>query len=97
MSLLTLYNKNFNFKKSLTNTQINKLHKHIDKSIEKYYCNVCNIYHKRFFNKKLNTKFFNHLFHKVTISNTQIWKNQFKKTWNKYSIEKHTKTIGSEK
>lgn len=97
IKLTEMYKNSFNFNKNISKTLLNKLHRKINKSIEKYWCNNCNCFHKRFFRNKLSYIFFNHLLYKSTFSNTDIWKKQFKKSWNNYSIKKHQKIYKSKK
>jgi hypothetical protein len=58
---------------------------------EKYYCIECQKYHYR-------GKIYNeHKQHASKLSNSEIWKQQFRKSWKNYSINSHCRTNGSKK
>jgi hypothetical protein len=72
-----------------------KKFRNIDCSIDKYYCKKCKCFHKRLFNRKVSITFVKHISFKTDISDSQIWKNQFSKSWKKYTVKKHQTSYSS--
>jgi len=75
----------------LTETKLKKLNKQIDMSIEKYWCSVCERFHKRRFRNNLSKTFFNHIDFKSDITTTELFKRDFKKKWRKHALKQHKK------
>lgn len=79
--------------------------------INKYFCSLCNIFHVRKYKQKIimdenfkeqiiktkDTPFFNHqeFAHKLTSS--ELWKLQFRRSLQNYSIESHKESYKSKK
>jgi len=72
------------------------------KGISKYYCSECKHFHIRKYKyiinneniriKTENTPFFKHKEFAHKLSSTELWKLQFKRSWNSYDIKKHKKS-----
>jgi len=72
----------------LTNDLINEL---INEYTEKYFCSKCDTYHKRMYRGKISQTFIYHQKYVIKISDSYMWKKQFKKSCNRYDSDKHRK------
>jgi len=68
--------------------------RHVDNSLEKYWCSDCECFHKRRTKKGLSITFFSHIGFRTDISDSEIWKKKFKHSWNKEAKKQtHEKSI----
>ena len=75
--------------------------------ISKYFCSECNHFHIRKYRYKINklghriktkdTPFFNHKEFAYKLTSSELWKRQFGRSCELYSIKEHKKAIGSNK
>jgi len=66
------------------------------KGISKYYCYECEYFHRKKYKyiidkdgKRIKTKdtpFFNHKEFAYKLTSSELWKKQFKKSWNRYDL-----------
>lgn len=75
--------------------------------IKKYFCSECNRFHIRKYRYKFNqnneriktkdTPFFNHKEFANKLTSSELWKRQFNRSCETYTIKKHKKMKGSRK
>lgn len=77
------------------------------REVKRYYCSECNHFHIRKYKYKINdygiriktkdTPFFNHKEFAHKLTDTELFKKGFKRSFMKYSIKSHKQIIGSKK
>jgi hypothetical protein len=69
----------------------------INEYTEKFFCSECDTYHKKHFRGKLSQTFIKHQKFAIKVSSTYIWNKKLRKSFDKYDISKHKKSVGSNK
>ena len=64
---------------------------------KKYFCSICDTYHKPKYRGKPNQTFINHQEYAIEVSQSYIYNKTLIKSFNSYDINKHKKSIGSSK
>lgn len=63
----------------------------------KYFCSMCDTYHKKRYRGKLSQTFQNHKSFMIQVSNTYIYNKKLKQSFKRYDINKHKHSVGSRK
>jgi len=69
----------------------------INEYTEKYYCSKCDTFHKRLFRGKQNQSFIKHQDFAIKVSDSFIWNKKLSNSFERYDIDKHKKSRGSNK
>lgn len=69
----------------------------INEYTEKYYCSKCDIFHKRMFRGKPSERFKKHQKFIIKVSDSYVYNKKLSKSFNRYDINKHKKSRGSNK
>lgn len=69
----------------------------IDDSINKYWCKDCERFHKRKIKGRNSQIFIKHQNSAIKVSESYIWSVKMAKSFDKYDIRIHVKTLGSRK